>query len=720
MGAIVSRIENGSIAARFGFQEKDEIITINRQLVQDIIDYYFLTSEHKLEINYVRDGFPHTTVIHKDPEETLGLDFESEVFDDIKRCPYKCLFCFVHQMPSGMRESLYIKDDDYRLSFLHGSYITLTSLAENDLRRITALRLSPLYVSVHATDPEVRAKMMGHQSAGNIHRMLKKLQTHNIEVHAQVVVVPGLNDGKILKKTLHDLVDLFPTVRSVAVVPVGLTKFRRNQPDLRAFRKSDAQQVYEMVNKIQARAEQRLGFPLVYMADEIYMLLEKDFPKHSHYGYYIQMGNGVGLARKFITEFNRRKRYLPEEMAVPRNVWVMTGTLGDKVLRPLVENFKDVKNLKVSLIPVENSYFGTSVTVTGLLSGTDIGNILIERLEKEERPDAVLIPDILVRDDMFLDEISVKDLEEKTGLKIQAVPSDACGLIYGVIDALDKHPSKTGGDKDLSDQEDGEVQVYLVPERSTRPERVERVDRRQSMKFKKHDPTEGRAAEAIARNGGMPRKNDRKKTHKAGMAKKSHTGDAKKADERRSGFRKGKKRFKTSYQLKHNENRRNPEKSPQQEKPGKQEITQKNIQPNEQQVQKNQVNQQDPQVRENKTNRRKRQNWQRRNKKRPAEKPLEHKPEVKAAESSPGNNNQGNPEKKNNRNRRYGMRPGGKKPERNETSTVSEAPAEKQPRQSVAPRNPETKTGNSRRRYYRTGNRRKASGQTDRSNSGQA
>jgi len=434
MGAVVSRVTPGSVAARYGFLEKDEIITINGQLLRDVIDYYFLTSDDKLEINYLRDGLPRTTVIHKKAEETLGLDFDSEVFDGIIPCRYKCKFCFVNQMPRGLRPSLYIHDDDYRLSFLHGNYITLTTLSENDMRRITAMRLSPLYVSVHATDPDVRAELMGSPSAGNIMKMLNKLKTHDIQFHAQVVVIPGINDGKVLKNTLQDLYNFIPTVKSVAIVPVGVTKFLKVDKKMRPFKEADARHVFELVEKFQKKALQCFGYPLFYLSDEIYILLGRDFPRLAHYGFFPQLGNGVGGARKFITDFNRRKRFFPKEVKEQRSVGIVTGVLGAKVIEPLVDLFKKIKNLHVELITVENKLFGPSVTVTGLLSGKDIVEEINKKYRsKKEKPDLLLLPDVLLHGNLLIDDLTPGDIEKKTDIEVEVVPPTAEGLIEGVL-----------------------------------------------------------------------------------------------------------------------------------------------------------------------------------------------------------------------------------------------------------------------------------------------
>ena len=445
MGALVSRVDPGSVAARYGIIKGDEIITINGQLLRDILDYYFLTSEHKLEINFLRKGFPRTTVIHKKAEEPLGLDFTTEVFDGIIPCRNKCVFCFVDQLPRDVRRSLCVKDDDYRLSFLHGSYITLTNLAENDLRRITALRLSPLYVSIHATDPEVRAKMMGNPQAGNLMKMLNKLKLHNIQCHTQIVVVPGYNDGNVLKKTLSDLLNLYPTVKTVAIVPVGLTGHRheKNLEKIEPFAKKHAQQVHDIVASFQDKARKRLRFPFFYMADEIYLLMEKDFPPHKDYGYFDQLANGVGMTRKLYTDFNRRKRYLPKEIDSARNVWIVTGVLGEKVIKPLMENFTKIKRLKVRLIPIKNKFMGSPTTVTGLVAGSDVIAQLSARLRRSSKPDVILLPDVVLREGQFIDDVSMGQIEDQLKIPVKEVPADAQGLIEGIIGQRKKSSATT-------------------------------------------------------------------------------------------------------------------------------------------------------------------------------------------------------------------------------------------------------------------------------------
>ncbi len=452
MGAIISRVDPQGVAARYGFLEGDEIITINGQLLRDIIDYYFLTSEHRLEINFVRDGFPRTTVVHKAAEESLGLDFSNEVFDGIMPCRYKCMFCFVDQMPRGMRRTLYVKDDDYRLSFLHGNYITLTSLAENDLRRITALRLSPLYVSVHATDPQVRSKMMGSSQAGNIMKMLNKLKLHGIQCHTQIVVVPRVNDGEVLKKTLKDLFDLYGTVLSVAVVPVGLTKHRKGVAKIKPFTKKDAQSVYNIVSKFQKKAMKKYKTSLFFLADEIYLLMDMDFPPHSHYEDYPQLGNGVGLVRKMITDFNRRKRFFPTSLPQRKNIWIVTGVLGEKAIKPMVDKLNSIRNLEISLVTVKNDFFGRKVTVTGLLTGQDIHRELRRRLRSGDKPDNILLPDILLRENKFLDDVVLWEVGRSLGVKITPVRADAIGLIQGVLGDKWRESKKRGSKKKKGEQ----------------------------------------------------------------------------------------------------------------------------------------------------------------------------------------------------------------------------------------------------------------------------
>ncbi|MCD4786290.1 MAG: DUF512 domain-containing protein [Candidatus Eremiobacteraeota bacterium] len=447
MGAIISRVDPGGMGQKFGFRAGDEIITINGQLLRDILDYYFQIVEFKLEINYIREGMPHSTVIHKNESESLGLDFENEIFDGIRTCNNKCMFCFVDQMPRKMRKTLYLKDDDYRLSFLHGNYITLTNISEKDLRRITEQRLSPLYVSIHATDPSVRVGMLGSQSAGNILKPLNKLKLHGIQCHTQIVIIPNVNDGKVLKKTLQDLFSLHPTIKTVSIVPVGLTKFKNKDKNLRSIRPAEARQIYVMVKKFQERARNKFGFPIFYMSDEFYLMMEKDFPKHSHYGYFDQIGNGVGLCRKLITDFNRRRRYLTQSLEEKRNVWVITGILGEKILKPLIKEFRTVKKLTVSLIPVRNSFFGKTTTVTGLLTGQDILRTLQKELKNKKKPDLIIYPDVLLNKGLFLDDYKPDDIQKRIGVPFKSVATNAGGLIGGITGQQIKHDRKYYGKK---------------------------------------------------------------------------------------------------------------------------------------------------------------------------------------------------------------------------------------------------------------------------------
>ncbi|MCE1245710.1 MAG: DUF512 domain-containing protein [Firmicutes bacterium] len=486
MGAVISRVELRSIAQRYGFRVNDEVITINGQLLRDIIDYHFLTAEHKLEINFVRDGMPYSTVIHKDESDTLGLDFKDEIFDEINTCRNKCIFCFVDQLPADMRSSLFIKDDDYRLSFLHGNYITLTNISENDLRRITAQRLSPLYVSVHATDPEVREQMMGSSNSGAILKYLEKLKTHNIQCHAQVVVVPGVNDGKVLKKTLQDLYNLHPTVKTVAVVPVGLTRYHKCKNEktdkkgqivegsdactacgsckkgheialrerVRLMRPSEAQQIFEMVTKFQAKAQKFFKYAFFYLSDEFYLIMNKELPRHTHYGFFEQIGNGVGLARKMITDFNRRRRYFPNSLDEKRNVWIITGVLGEKVIKPLVAEFAKIKKLKTRLMTVKNDFFGHEVTVTGLLTGQDIKKNIEAQLKKSVKPDVVIFPDVLLHEGKFLDDVTPEQIAEELDINITAVETSAIGMIEMTLGITRKNvPEELEG-------EDGPEVIY--------------------------------------------------------------------------------------------------------------------------------------------------------------------------------------------------------------------------------------------------------------------
>lgn len=433
--AVIDQVIQGSIADEVGIEKGDVLLSINGKQPVDLIDYRFLCAEEDLEVEVQKeDGEVWVCEIEKEYDEDLGLGFIQDTFDGIKNCANKCIFCFVDQMPVGMRETLYVKDDDYRLSFLHGNFVTLTNLSSSDMDRIIRMRLSPLYISVHTTNPELRREMLGSQKAGDIMKQLSRLAEAGIEMHTQIVLCPGKNDGAELEKTVHNLAALWPQVRSIAVVPVGLTGFRTGLSELRKFSFQEAERLVDMVGNLQHSFIKKYRSPLLYLADEFYVLARKDFPQSECYGEFPQLENGVGLVRLFYDSFDAGENDLPDAIDESKNIALVTGESGQYVLKPITDRLNRIKNLNVELISVHNSFFGGHVSVAGLLSGTDI----INALRAYPKSDLVLLPSVMCKkgEPVFLDGKTKEDIEVelRSPVKIVDVGEEARDLIKIICD----------------------------------------------------------------------------------------------------------------------------------------------------------------------------------------------------------------------------------------------------------------------------------------------
>ncbi|RJQ32420.1 MAG: DUF512 domain-containing protein [Peptococcaceae bacterium] len=415
-GLIVELVEVGSIAAEIGLEPGDEVSKINGNPVQDIIDFRFFEADEELTLTVKkRSGEEWLLEIEKDIADRLGISFVSSGIERIICCRNKCSFCFVDQMPPGMRETLYIKDDDYRLSFLKGNFITLTNLGERELQRIAGQRLSPLYISVHTTNPKLRERMLGNRRAGRIMEQLCYLAESGIKMHIQLVLCPGINDGPELERTLHDLLPLWPAVSSVAVVPVGITKYRNS---LRPFTPSESNIILEQVKSWQENCLDRLSYPLLFASDEFYLMAGQKIPPTERYADFPQMENGVGLTRLFLDEWQKVKLNLPQAIAPSRKVTIVTGFLGRSVLEPVVAWLNGIKGLNARLRVIPNQFFGEQVTVAGLLTGSD----LIQAIEPGDSGELLILPSIMLRKDgVFLDDITLDELSERLGVMVVAV-----------------------------------------------------------------------------------------------------------------------------------------------------------------------------------------------------------------------------------------------------------------------------------------------------------
>ncbi|MBD2081123.1 TIGR03279 family radical SAM protein [Leptolyngbya sp. FACHB-17] len=422
--ALITRVLSESIAEEIGFEAGDRVVSINGEKPRDLIDYQFLCADEFIELEVLdQKGKTHHIEIEKDYDEDLGLEFDTALFDGLMQCTNRCPFCFIDQQPPGKRESLYFKDDDYRLSFLYGSYLTLTNLTQREWSRIERMRLSPLYVSVHATEPEVRIRLLKNLRAGQILEQLHWFQERLLQVHAQVVLCPGINDGEHFIRTIEDLAQFhkeeIPAVASIAVVPVGLTRFRPTEDELIPVSPEKAREVIAQVQALQARFRKEYGATIVWLADEWFLIAGMDLPPESDYGDYPQIGNGVGSIRLFLKEFETAAKRLPKKVTPSRSyVWVL-GNAVEKAFTPLLDRFSQVEGLTVRMVALNSDYWGQSITVTGLLTGRDI----LMALQGQNLGDGILLPSVMLKqgEAVFLDDMSVEELEQKLNTKISIV-----------------------------------------------------------------------------------------------------------------------------------------------------------------------------------------------------------------------------------------------------------------------------------------------------------
>jgi putative radical SAM enzyme (TIGR03279 family) len=426
-----------SPADRAGLQPGDLIRTINGRAVRDLVDYRFYVADEELTIGFERQLDQHEIQINKTYDENLGVLFGEEPAPFIRQCANKCVFCFIKGLPErfsaqpglphGMRSTLYIKDDDYRYSFLFGNFITLTNLKEHDWQRLDEQKLTPLYVSVHTTDPDLRRKMVDGPRAGDIIEHIQRLGSMGITCHTQLVLCPPINDGPQLDRSIADLAALRPIVDSISAVPVGLTKYNNmmktgDLPALRHYTPEEADAVIEQVEQHQRRFEDESqdGSPFVYLSDEWYYITGRDFPPARHYGSYAQIENGVGMTRYLIDQWGRSKRKLPAHMPQPRRVTLVTSTMASRVIEAFTDDLRQVENLDVQMLPVVNQFFGPEVTVAGLLCGQDVLDAL---LANDDLGDLVLLPRVMLDNEgtRFLDDITVEDFKAHLPVRAEFV-----------------------------------------------------------------------------------------------------------------------------------------------------------------------------------------------------------------------------------------------------------------------------------------------------------
>ncbi len=420
--ALVATVEPGSIGEELGFQPGDKLVRINGVAPRDLIDLQIQQGEEELTLEVEdAEGVLHVVELEKEADEGLGLGFSEALFDGLRQCTNHCPFCFIDQQPPGHRASLYVKDDDFRLSFLYGSYLTLTNLTAADWQRIEEQRLSPLFVSVHATDPELRSRLLVNPRAGQIREQLAWFAERRLQIHAQVVVCPDLNDGEALESTLLDLAAFhqgdWPAVLSTAVVPVGLTRFRPPADALRPVTRADARAVIERVEPLQRQFQERLGSRFAWLSDEWYLIAGRPLPPRLVYEDLPQQENGVGSIRAFLEALDRATTTLPESVAAPRRLSWVVGRLVAEALEPVVERLNRVRGLELTLHGLPSPYWGQEQVVTGLLTGSDLQQGL-RGLDLGQR---LLLPRVMLRqgEDVFLDDMRLETLESSLPVPVQ-------------------------------------------------------------------------------------------------------------------------------------------------------------------------------------------------------------------------------------------------------------------------------------------------------------
>ena len=429
---IVKAVEAGSIAEEMGIEAGDKLISINDTAIEDVFDYHFLVNDEEIILLIQKpDGEEWELEIEKDYDEDLGIEFEQGLMDEYRSCRNKCVFCFIDQMPKGMRETLYFKDDDSRLSFLQGNYITLTNMSDHDIDRIVRYRLEPINISFHTTNPELRCEMLHNRFAGDALKKVDTLFEYGIQMNGQIVLCKGINDGEELERSIHDLTQYLPYLQSVSVVPVGLTKYRDGLCELESFEKEDAIKVLETIEKWQKIIYDAYGTHFIHAGDEWYILAERELPKEETYDGYLQLENGVGMLRLLKEEFEEAFSII-EGDAKEREVSLATGKLAYPYLQELLERLQDkFPNLKVHLYQIQNDFFGEKITVSGLITGRD----LIEQLKGKALGAKLLLPCNMFRDgeEVFLDDVTLSEVKESLQVEVDIVKSSGQDFIESII-----------------------------------------------------------------------------------------------------------------------------------------------------------------------------------------------------------------------------------------------------------------------------------------------
>lgn len=419
---IIEEVAKGSIAEELEILPGDILLSVNETEVKDIIDYKFLITDELIVVEILKqDGEVWEFEIEKEFDEDLGIIFTNPLIDKARSCQNKCVFCFIDQLPPNMRETLYFKDDDSRLSLLQGNFITLTNMSEEEINRIIQYRISPINISVHTTNPELRIKMLKNKNAGKVYDILKRFHEVRLEVNCQIVLVPGINDGEELKRTLNDLHKLYPTVESVAVVPIGITKYREKLEQVSPYNKILAEELLDDLDIMQDNFLNNLGTRFVFPSDEFFAVSKRELPSLNDYEGFPQLENGVGLMKSFEYEIEEELEKEDHTKVINKNIIIATGTLAYEFMLGISKKIMNkYKGLNLTVIPIENNFFGNTITVSGLVTAND----LISQLENVNT-DAIIIPQSMLRgegDNVFLDNLTIEEVSERLKTNILISP----------------------------------------------------------------------------------------------------------------------------------------------------------------------------------------------------------------------------------------------------------------------------------------------------------
>ncbi len=432
MAVVISSINEKSRAFKAGILPNEKLLTINGNKIVDVLDYRFYQTSREVELE-IEDAFGNVRNVHirKGEYEEIGLEFETYLMDKQHSCRNKCIFCFIDQLPKGMRKSLYFKDDDSRLSFLFGNYVTLTNLTQHEIDRIIKMHISPINVSVHTTNPDLRVKMMNNRFAGEVLSVLPKFAEAGIKINCQIVACPGINDGKELERTLTDLVALYPSVECIAVVPVGLTAYREGLYPLVEYTKETATQTLELIESYGDKFKEKYGNRIVYASDEFFLKAGREIPEADYYEDFDQLDNGVGLLSLLRDELLYA---LEDEEAseINKNVTIACGTGVAEFMQTLMNNVTEkFVNVKINVIGIKNDFFGGGVDVSGLVTGQD----LLKQLAGKDLGDKLLIPQVMLRNegDIFLDDISIDEVREKLNIPVIPVANNGETLLNEIL-----------------------------------------------------------------------------------------------------------------------------------------------------------------------------------------------------------------------------------------------------------------------------------------------